>query len=121
MSSTGLAFIGGLVVLLANKSWNEKDPDDLSKAIANEIWIDLKEKRFLNTVKPVPGAPAELQPQSSMQVKRGILSLLGWNKSARERKGYSSFSTYGSTSQHSGDNPSENPGSGDERGLRGTA
>ena len=120
MSSTGMAFVGGVVVLLASKSWNEKDPDDLSKAIANEIWVDLKEKRFLNAVKPMP-VESELDRQSSIQLKRGILSFLGWNKGLRAGNDCSSFSHYASTSQHSGRNPSENSGQGDEHGLRGTA
>src|SRR3974390_478988 len=120
MSSTGIAFVGGVIVLLATKSWNEKDPDDLSKAIANEIWVDLKEKRFLNAVKPMP-VESELDRQSSIQLKRGILSFLGWNKGLRAGNDCSSFSHYASTSQHSGRNTSENSGQGDEHGLRGTA
>jgi len=117
MSSTGMAFIGGIVVLLATKSWNEKDPDDLSKAIASEIWVDLKEKRFLNSVKPAAEAVG-LEPQGSKQLKRAILSLLGWRRSAPEANVYPSVYPISSTGKHA---PSENNVSGEEHGLRGTA
>lgn len=43
-----IAFAGGMAFLLLSKSWNDKNPHDLSKAVVAEIWIDLKEKRFLN-------------------------------------------------------------------------
>jgi len=119
VSSTGIGFFGGVVVLLATKGWDEKDPDDLSKAVANEIWVDLKEKRSLDSVDPAP-LPSQSHSQSSIQLERGILSFLGWNKGTRNGHGYSSFAPGGSTGQDAGSDPSENPDSGEEHGLRGT-
>jgi len=120
MSSTGIAFVAGVVVLLATKSWNEKDPDDLGKAIANEIWVDLKEKRFLNSVGQASVTPKSPSP-GSIQPKRGILSFLGWNNGMRYGNGHSCFPCDGPAGQHSENTPSENSGTGEEHGLRGTA
>src|SRR5271165_251882 len=71
-----LAFVGGVVFLLGTKSWHEKDPQDLSKAIATEIWIDLKEKRLLN---PVNGVNHESNSDSleTKPRRRSIFSFLG--------------------------------------------
>src|SRR5215469_10362704 len=75
ISSMLLTFTAGIAVVLGSKSWNERDPRDLSKAVATEIWIDLKEKRFLT-----PGSNLE---SNSLPRKSGILSLLGWSNSSR--------------------------------------
>jgi len=120
VSSTGFAFLGGLVVLLATKSWDEKDPDDLGKAVAKEIWVDLREKRFLNSVDPAP-VPPGVNSQNSIQLKRGILSLLGWNRGMRNGDGYPSFSPFNSSEHKSETNPRENSDSGEGHSLRGTA
>jgi uncharacterized protein involved in exopolysaccharide biosynthesis len=75
ISSMLLTFTAGIAVVLGSKSWNDRDPRDLSKAVATEIWIDLKEKRFLT-----PGNNLE---SNSLPRKSGILSLLGWSNSSR--------------------------------------
>jgi uncharacterized protein involved in exopolysaccharide biosynthesis len=93
-SSTSLAFLSGIVVLLATQRWHEKDPDDLSKAVANEIWVDLKRKRFLNTVDPEPQGT---EFPHSLQRKNPILTLLGWRNAER----------LGSTASDQGDESSQ--------------
>jgi len=88
-SSTGLAFLSGIVLLLATKSWHERDPDDLSKAVANEIWVDLKQKRFLNSVNTNTPKPQDAELADSLQRKNPILTLLGWqNVAANGSIGY---------------------------------
>ena len=82
-SSTGLAFLSGIVVLLATKSWHERDPDDLSKAVAYEIWVDLKQKRFLNSVNTDTPKPQDGELADSLERKNPILTLLGWRNVAR--------------------------------------
>lgn len=82
-SSTGLAFLSGIVLLLATKSWHERDPDDLSKAVANEIWVDLKKKRFLNSVGTNTPKPEHAELAASLQYKNPILTLLGWRNAPR--------------------------------------
>jgi capsule polysaccharide export protein KpsE/RkpR len=76
-----VALIGGVMFLLGSKSWNEKDPHDLGKAIATEIWIDLKEKRLLN---PVNGSGHEAQENGlhPPPKRRSILSFLGLKNGA---------------------------------------
>src|SRR5262249_33487845 len=51
IAASGLcvALAGAMAFLLLSKSWSDKNPHDLSKAVVTEIWIDLKEKRFLNS------------------------------------------------------------------------
>jgi len=114
-SSTGFAFLGGLVVLLASKSWYEKDPEDLSKAVANEIWVDLKQKRFLNSGDTNSRKKQDAKLPDSLQRKNPILTLLGWRNAARSGSiGYASDERdENSLAQKSG--PDEG------RGLRGTA
>ena len=82
-SSTGLAFLSGIVVLLATKSWHERNPDDLSKAVANEIWVDLKQKRFLNSVNTDTPKQQDAELADSLERKNPILALLGWRNVAR--------------------------------------
>jgi hypothetical protein len=87
-----LAFLGGIVFLLVYKGWNEKDPQDLSKAIVTEIWIDLKEKRFLN---PVNGISHEPEPDSSsLRRRRGIFAFLGLNTATHNGNGSYSSSNH---------------------------
>jgi capsule polysaccharide export protein KpsE/RkpR len=90
-STMFLAFIGGIVFLLGSRNWHEKDPHDLSKAIAIEIWTDLKAKRVLNSVNNVSHKP-EPDSRSSLHHKRSIFSFLGLNNSARNGNGSSSSS-----------------------------
>jgi uncharacterized protein involved in exopolysaccharide biosynthesis len=86
MLSTFLAFIIGIIVVLGSKSWNERDPRDLSKAVASEIWIDIKAKRFLNTG---PGLPDLLGANAGeRERKRSILSLLGLSTASRQPNEY---------------------------------
>lgn len=44
-----ITFIAVTVFLFASKSLYEGDDHDLSKVVITEIWVDLKEKRFLNS------------------------------------------------------------------------
>lgn len=90
-STMFLAFIGGIAFVVASKSWHEKDPDDPSKAIATEIWTDLKEKRLLNSVNGVshePGIDASRSPYR----RRSVFSFLGLNKQTHNGNGFSSVS-----------------------------
>lgn len=93
ISTMFLAFIGGIVFLIGSKSWKEKDPRDLSKAIATEIWIDLKEKRLLNSVNGVSHGP-ESDSSRSLHRRRSIFSFLGLNNGARNGNGFSSSSSH---------------------------
>jgi hypothetical protein len=69
------------VVVLGSKSWNDWDPRDVSKAVATEIWIDIKAKRFLSDTN---GHAASLAADSANPArKRGILSFLGLSNAAR--------------------------------------
>ena len=92
-STMSLALIGGIVFLIGSQSWKEKDPRDLSKAIATEIWIDLKEKRLLNSVNGVSHG-TEGDSSSSPNRRRGIFSFLGLNNGAHNGNGFSSSSNH---------------------------
>jgi uncharacterized protein involved in exopolysaccharide biosynthesis len=91
ISTMFLAFVGGILFLLGSKSWHERDPNDLSKAIAIEIWTDLKEKRLLNSVN---GASHEPKTSSSRSLhrRRGIVSLLGLSNGEHNGNGFSTSS-----------------------------
>jgi uncharacterized protein involved in exopolysaccharide biosynthesis len=91
ISTMFLAFIGGIVFLVGSKTWHEKDPRDLSKAIATEIWTDLKEKRLLNSVN---GVSHELETHSSISLhhRRSFFSFLGLNNTRHNGNGFSSSS-----------------------------
>jgi uncharacterized protein involved in exopolysaccharide biosynthesis len=119
LSSTGVAFFGGIVIVLATKSWDERDPDDLSKAIAKEIWVDLKQRRFLNSVAAASSAPAP-DAQYVPQLKRGIFSFLGWSKVQSERNG-SSSSAADNASQHDFDTSRSDTSGSRGHGLHDTA
>jgi uncharacterized protein involved in exopolysaccharide biosynthesis len=67
-----LAFASAVAIVLGSKSWNERDPQDLGKAVATEIWVDIKAKRFLNAGSVVPNSPS-----AGSERKRGILSFFG--------------------------------------------
>ncbi len=92
-STMFLAFTGGIVFLLGSRSWHEKDPHDLSKAIAIEIWTDLKEKRVLNSANGASHEP-ENDSCSSLPRKRSIFSFLGLDNAARNGNGSSSSSDH---------------------------
>jgi uncharacterized protein involved in exopolysaccharide biosynthesis len=81
-SSMLLTLTIGIALVLGSKSWNDKDPRDLGKAVATEIWVDLKAKRFLS---PGNGVSAEPGSDSGSSVRRsgGIFSFLGLNNSSR--------------------------------------
>ena len=85
-SSTLLMLTAGIALVLGSKSWNDKDPGDLSKVVATEIWIDLKEKRFLSPVNGVSAGPAGDSRGSELH-KRGILSFLGWKNAIHNGNG----------------------------------
>ena len=77
-SSMLLMFTAGIAMVLGSKSWKDKDPGDLSRAVATEIWIDLKAKRFLNPVNGVSAGPED-DSGSAVRHKGGFLSFLGWS------------------------------------------
>lgn len=81
ITSTAVAGLGGILVLLANKTWNEKNPHDLGKAVVTEIWVDLKHKRFLSSADDTSKQP-DARPLSG---KRSFFSFLGWNAAIRNR------------------------------------
>jgi uncharacterized protein involved in exopolysaccharide biosynthesis len=91
ISTMCLAFIGGIVFLLGSKIWHEKDPRDLSKTIATEIWTDLKEKRLLNSVDGFSNGTAA-DSSCSPHRRRTILSFLGLNNGAHSGSVLSSSS-----------------------------
>jgi uncharacterized protein involved in exopolysaccharide biosynthesis len=93
ISTMFLVFIGGVVFLLGSKSWHEKDPHDLSKAIATEIWLDLKEKRFLNSVNGV-SHEAKTDSCGSLRSGRSIFHFLGLSNVAHNGNGFSSSSNH---------------------------
>ena len=74
-----LTFTAGVTVVLCSRSWNDKDPRDLSKAVATEIWIDLKEKRFLTPENNHDRNGAS--STNSLPRRRGVLSFLGLSHS----------------------------------------
>jgi hypothetical protein len=89
--STIVAFTIGIGIVLGSKSWNERDPRDLSKVVATEIWIDIKAKRFLSTGN---GVSASLGADSSgVERKRGgVLSFLGLSNASHPPNDYFSGS-----------------------------
>jgi capsule polysaccharide export protein KpsE/RkpR len=89
LSTTGLAFSVGTVLLLGTKSWNEKNPGDLSKAVVSEIWFDLKNKRFLNSANNGFHNPKTESPEL-LRSKSTILSFFSW----RNGHGPASSSNY---------------------------
>jgi uncharacterized protein involved in exopolysaccharide biosynthesis len=89
ISTMFLSFIGGIAFLVGSKIWHEKDPHDPSKAIATEIWTDLKEKRLLNSVNGVSHEP-EIDSSRSLYRRRGIFSFLGLNNGTHNGNGFSS-------------------------------
>jgi uncharacterized protein involved in exopolysaccharide biosynthesis len=95
ISSMLFTFTSGIAVVLGSKSWNDKDPRDLSKAVATEIWIDLKEKRFLTTEHNLEGPRAA--STNSLPRRSGILSFLGLSNSSRHPN--NSFSSSESLSE----------------------
>ncbi len=92
-STMFLALIGGIVFLIGSKRWKEKDPRDLSKAIATEIWIDLKEKRLLNSVNGVSQDP-ETDSSRPPHWRRSIFYFLGLNNGGYNGNGFSSPSNH---------------------------
>jgi len=84
-SSMLLTFSAGIALVLGSKSWNDKDPDDLSKVVAAEIWIDLKARRFLSPV--VNGVSGGGDSGAVAPGRGGILSLLGLNNAIHNGNG----------------------------------
>jgi len=91
MSAMLAAFAGGVVFVLASKSWHSRDPHDLGKVVITEIWIDLREKRFLNSTNGASHGP-EADSSNSLGRKRGISSFLGLSNAAHNGNGSHSFS-----------------------------
>ena len=82
---------GGIIFLLASKSWHNRDPHDLGNVVITEIWIDLKEKRFLNSTNGASDGP-EADSGNSLGPKRGISSFLGLSNVAHNGNGSHSSS-----------------------------
>jgi len=76
VSTMFAACMGGVVFVLASKSWYNRDPHDLGNVVITEILIDLKEKRFLNSSNGASHG-TEAASSSSLRPKRRISSLLG--------------------------------------------
>ena len=95
ISTMFLAGMGGVVTLVGSRVWKEKDPKDLSKAVATEIWIDLKEKRFLNPVNGASNAPKTTSLDSSRR-KVSTFSSLDLNEDSHNGNGSHSSADYGS-------------------------
>jgi len=107
-SSMLLTFTAGIAIVLGSKSWNDKDPEDLSKVVATEIWIDLKARRFLSPV--VKGASAGGDSGTAARGRGGILSLLGLNNATHNGNGaYSSSECPPETQRTKGKLPGSNP------------
>lgn len=104
-SFTFLAIAVGILLALGSRSWNDRDPQDLRKAVAMEIWIDLKEKRFLTPSNNLErSGPAS---SNSLPRKSGVLSFLGFSKSSLHP--HESFSSSESLSERE---PRENQATG---------
>lgn len=82
------ACVGGVVFLLASKSWHNRDPHDLVKGVVTEIWIDLKEKRFLNSANGASHGP-ETDSGNPLGGNRGISSFLGLSNAAHSNGSHS--------------------------------
>jgi len=124
ISTTLLACLGGIVAVLGSRNWYERDPHDLSKTVATEIWIDLKERRFLNSVNGTSHEPAA-DSGGTLRPKRSLLSFLGWSN--KPHNGNGSHRAYASEenrrdkytqSPFSGSDGSGSNGSVEERGFR---
>lgn len=87
--STALAAcLGGIIFLLASKSWQNRHTDDLGNVVLSEIWVDLKEKRFLNSVSGESHKP-EADSSTSLGRKIGISSFLGLSNAVHSNGSYS--------------------------------
>jgi capsule polysaccharide export protein KpsE/RkpR len=92
---------GAVVFLLASKSWHNRDPRDLGRVVITEIWLDLKEKRFLNSANGASRG-AEADSGNSLGRKRGIASFLGLRNAAHNGSG-----SHSSLECHSGEERAE--------------
>lgn len=106
MSTMFAACAGGVVFLLATKSWHNRDPRELSRVVITEIWIDLKEKRFLNSTNGASHGP-EADSSSSFGRKRGISSFLGLSHSGNGSRSSPSW-TSPSSERRSDEQSAEN-------------
>jgi len=102
VSAMFAACAGGVVFLLAAKSWHNRDPHDVGKVVITEIWLDLKEKRFLNSANGASRGP-EADSGNSLGGKRGISSFLGLSNAAHNGNG-----SHSSPECHSGEKRAEN-------------
>jgi capsule polysaccharide export protein KpsE/RkpR len=110
ISSMCLAFLSGLALVLGFRAWYDTDPQDLSRMVVTEIWLDLKEKRFLNPANGSQGPGTN--SDAPMSKKRGILSFLGWSNAPGNGHGSYSASGYTSNRQHhEGELPGNNANS----------
>ena len=81
-----LAGFAGLGFLFVSKGWHEIDSHDPGKVVVSEILIDLKEKRFLNSVN---GVSPDTQGDSvdAPRRRRGVFSFLGYNNTIQNGNG----------------------------------
>lgn len=101
-------FTAGIALVLGSKSWSDKDPGDLSKAVATEIWIDLKAKRFFTPTNGVSAGP-EGDSGNSVRNKNSILSFLGWSAANLGNGSCSSTEYVSEPHQPQGKSPESNP------------
>ena len=107
-SSMLLMFTAGIALVLGSKSWNDKDPEDLSKVVANEIWIDLKARRFLSPT--ANGASARGDSGSAARSSGSILSFFGLNNTIHNGNGaYASCERLPETQRPQSKLPESNP------------
>jgi len=102
VSAMFAACMGGVIFLLVSNSWHSRGPHDLGKVVITEIWIDLKEKRFLNSTNGASHGP-EAESGNSLGRKRGISSLLGLSNAAHNSNG-----SHSSSECRSGEERAEN-------------
>jgi len=87
LSSMLLAFLSGVAIVLGSKSWNDRDPMDLSKAVATEIWIDIKAMRILSAEED--GSARQGANSARSECKRGILAFFGFSNASRHPERFS--------------------------------
>jgi uncharacterized protein involved in exopolysaccharide biosynthesis len=81
MSST---FLISIVFLFVSKKWTEGDPLDPGKVVITDIWVDLKQRRFLNRDNSFH--PAESESRNSGSQRR-FFTFLGLNQLTRNGNG----------------------------------
>jgi capsule polysaccharide export protein KpsE/RkpR len=101
MSTLFGAFGSGVVFLLVSTNWHSRDPRDLAKGVITEIWIDLKEKRFLNSTNGVSHEPGAHLANGH---KPSLSSFLGLRHAAHSANGSHSSSESASDQERAENN-----------------